>query len=123
MTETAKTPELRIQLIEVRKKIGEMVPSLAKYSEQRVKAKSALKLALAKAKILAMQAAKTKEDKTPTMINAFADIETESEQAVYDAAECMETAIKLQIDALEEECKAIKKAMNSIETEMRTFGG
>lgn len=123
MNDTVKTPELRAQLVHIRQLISELVPNLAKYRTERVNAKTALKLATAKAKIQAMSAAKTKEEKTPTMINAVADLLTEREQKAYDLAETMETAIQLKLDALEEECKAIKKAMSSIETEMRTFGG
>lgn len=121
--ETVSMSELRTHLVDIRAKISNMVPELASAITERIKAKSAHKAALAKAKIKALQMATCKEEKTPTMINAVAETMIESEQKALDTAEVWEIALKLKIDALEEECKAIKKAMSTIESEMRTFGG
>lgn len=120
--ETVSMAELRTQLMATRAQIGKVVPEMEQAIKNKIKAKSAYKLALAKAKIKAMQQAKSREEKTPTMINAVAETMIENEQIALDKAEIWETALKLKLDTLDEDCAAIKKAMGTLETEMKTFG-
>lgn len=122
--EAVSMPELRSNLVKIRAHISELVPSVAKYRQDHVHAKTAYKQALAKAKIKALQEATTKAEQSPTMINAVAEIDKTvvEAQKKLDIAECFVTAADLQMDALEEQCKAIKKAMGTLEAELRTFG-
>ena len=124
MSETLSLAELRIKLVKVRGKISAIIPDKNKYHSEYVSAKSSYKLALAKAKIKALQDATCPAERTPTMINAVAETNEAVivAQKTLDLAECYETGSTLTLDKLEEDCRAIKKAMGSIEVEMKTFG-
>ena len=86
--ETKTMTELRNQLIEVRQQISKIVPAYAKYIEDATMAKTELKQAIARAKVVALQSAVTKAQQTPTMINAMADIDPAvmEAQKKYDLA-------------------------------------
>lgn len=115
---------LRGQLVEVRQSISEIVTNINPVRQVYVEAKIKHKRALAAAKLKYKALAQDKEDKSPTMINARAEIDPDV-IALEDAmimAEGNLLAIETLLSAREEECKALKKAMSSLEAELRTFG-
>lgn len=116
---------LRLDLVQCRNAISGMVQNLHPYREEYAKLKNEYDRTVARAKVKYMVLAKTKEEKTPTMLNAMATIDEDviKTQDAMTIAYAKLQAAETEVNAVEEQCKAIKKAMGSIETEMRTFGG
>lgn len=125
MSDEISLGSLRCDLVQCRNAISAMVKNLHPYRDDHTLKKIVYNRAVARAKVKYLAMAKTKEEKTPTVINAMSTIDedvmlAEDEMALaYAKLQAAET----EVNAIEEQCKAIKKAMGSIETEMRTFGG
>lgn len=116
--------ELRQDLLRARRNMSECVKKIHPLRQASILAKTAYQRELARAKVKAREQAQTAADRQPTMINANAELDEEVikskdeynlKLAMYEQAEC-------ELKNMEDEIKAIKKAMSTIETEMRSFG-
>lgn len=126
MSDTTKElPELRQDLLLARRNMSQCVKLIEPLRRESILAKTAYQRALAKAKVMARAQASTAADRQPTMINAVAELDGaviaarddyDIKLAKYEQAEC-------ELKNLDDEIKAIKKAMSTIEAEMRSFGG
>lgn len=117
--------ELRPMLVQARKRIGDMVKQMDSFISDARIAKTEYERAFARAKVKEFARAKTTADKTPTIINALAELDADTIAAKdkYDLAIAKLEAFQVEFKAAEEDSISIKKAMSTIETEMRTFGG
>lgn len=122
---TKELPELRQDLLAARRGMSQCVRMIEPLRKESILAKTAYQRALAKAKVMARARATTAADRQPTMINAVAELDEDViktrddydiKLAKYEQAEC-------ELKNLDDEIKAIKKAMSTIETEMHAFGG
>ena len=116
---------LRQDLLLARRNMSECVKKIDPLRKAMVLSKTAYQRELARAKVMARARAVTAADRQPTMINAVAEIDEsvikakddyDIKLAMYEQAEC-------ELKNIEDEIKAVKKAMSTIETEMRSFGG
>lgn len=116
--------ELRQDLLLARRNMSECVKKIDPLRKAMILSKTAYQRELARAKVKARELAQTTADKQATMINAVAELDEnvikarddyDIKLAMYEQAEC-------ELKNLEDEIKAIKKSMSTIETEMRSFG-
>ena len=116
--------ELRQDLLQARRNMSEATKKIGALRQASILAKTTYQRELAKAKVKYRELATTTADKQPTMINARAELDEnvikakddyDIKLAMYEQAEC-------ELKNLEDEIKAIKKSMSTIETEMRSFG-
>lgn len=117
--------ELRQDLLLARRNMSECVKKIDPLRKAMILSKTAYQRELARAKVKARELAQTTADKQATMINAVAELDDnvikarddyDIKLAMYEQAEC-------ELKNIEDEIKAVKKAMSTIETEMRSFGG
>jgi hypothetical protein len=116
--------ELRPLLIQARKRIGEMVKQMKTYICDHQAAKTIYERAFARAKVKEYARAKTTAGKSPTIINALAELDSDTIIAkdAYDLSKANLESFTVEFKAAEEDSISIKKAMSTIETEMRSFG-
>lgn len=116
---------LRQDLLTVRRNMCECVKKIDPLRKAMILSKTAYQRELARAKVMARARAVTAADRQATMINALAELDEavirvkddyDIKLAMYEQAEC-------ELKNIEDEIKAVKKAMSTIETEMRSFGG
>lgn len=117
--------ELRQDLLLARRNMCECVKKIDPLRKAMILSKTAYQRELARAKVIARARAVTAADRQATMINAVAELDEnvikarddyDIKLAMYEQAEC-------ELKNIEDEIKAVKKAMSTIETEMRSFGG
>lgn len=117
--------ELRQDLLLARRNMCECVKKIDPLRKAMILSKTAYQRELARAKVMARELATTAADRQATMINAVAELDEavirvkddyDIKLAMYEQAEC-------ELKNVEDEIKAVKKAMSTIETEMRSFGG
>ena len=115
--------ELRQDLLQARRNMCECVKKIDPLRKAMILSKTTYQRELARAKVKARELAVTAADRQPTMINAVAELdeavirvkdEYDIKLAMYEQAEC-------ELKNIEDEIKAVKKAMSTIETEMRSF--
>lgn len=116
---------LRQDLLLARRNMCESVKKIEPLRTAMILSKTAYQRELARAKVMARARAATAADRQAAMINAVAELDGavirvkddyDIKLAMYEQAEC-------ELKNIEDEIKAVKKAMSTIETEMRSFGG
>lgn len=104
--------------------MSECVKKIDPLRTSSILAKTSYQRELARAKVKARAMAVTASDRQPTMINAVAELDDnvikarddyDIKLAMYEQAEC-------ELKNIEDEIKAVKKAMSTIEAEIRSFG-